>query len=216
LTGTDARDVMGIPQEDSELKKFLKDLLRFMRDAAESYDSLFDAEAHRLAVCVRAIVQDTGWSQSILGRLCVQRTVYFYDNCPEYNPRIGLPFSGLAIPTIKGGSSGYMPRLGQNPGVKFRKVSFDEWWHRPVIVDSWKGIDLSREDIVISVSNTYCGASDSRLNRAYNELILKNRLDWVDESAAVPEELIGMEFAGARHIAFELIKSLEEQTPYYF
>ncbi|MBI5901940.1 MAG: hypothetical protein HZB84_00420, partial [Deltaproteobacteria bacterium] len=123
--------MMTIPQEESDLKKFLKDLLGFMKDASESYDNLFGAEAHRLAVCVRAIVQDTGVCPSILDRLHVQRTIYFYDNCPEYDPRIGLPFSGLALPVFKGGSSRYTPRLGLNPGVKFRKVSFDEWWHKP-------------------------------------------------------------------------------------
>lgn len=207
---------MTIPQEESELKKFLKDLLGFMKAAAESYDNLFSGEAHRLAVCVRAIVQDTEPCPSILNRLHIHRTIYFYDNCPEYDPRIGLPFSGLALPVFKGGSYTYTPRLGLNPGVKFRKVSFDEWWHRPVIVDGGKGAAISRREIVISVSNTYHGEFDPRLNKAYNELILKNRLDWVDESAAVPEDLVEIEFASARHIAFELITSLEEQTPYYF
>lgn len=207
---------MTIPQEDSGLKKFLKDLLGFMKDASESYDNLFYGEAHRLAVCIRAIVQGAWASPSILDRLHVQKTIYFYDNCPEYDPRIGLPFSGLALPVFKGASYMYTPRLGLNPGVKFRKVSFDEWWHKPVIVDSGKGMDISRREIVISVSNTYHGEFDQRLNKAYNELILKNRLDWVDESAAAPEELLEIEFASARHIAFELIRSLEEQTPYYF
>lgn len=207
---------MTFPQEESELKKYLKDLLGFVKDASESYDNLFYGEAHRLAVCVRAIVQDTGASPSILHRLDIQRTIYFYDNCPEYDPRIGLPFSGLALPVFKGGSSMYTPRLGLNPGVRFRKVSFDEWWHKPVIVDSGKGVDISRREIVISVSNTYHGEFDPRLNKAYNELILKNRLDWVDEDAAVPEDLVEIEFASVRHIAFELIRSLEEQTPYYF
>lgn len=204
-----------ISQDDQKLKPFFKDLLMFMRASSVSFDNGYIGEAHRLAVCVRAIVQDTGKVPSILRQLRVQDTIYFYDNCPEYNPALNLPFSGLAIPIVGARDVSYIPRLGRNPGVKFRKVFFDEWWNKPVIVDSSKGLGLSREGIIISVSNTYADSLDRTLHKEYNRLILENSLDWVEEGECVEkdETMMQMEFASSRHIAFELLKSLEEQVP---
>ena len=197
------------------LKELLRGLVRFMEDSASSYDNGFTGEAQRLAVCIRAIAEDTCFSRSLLERLKL-KSILFCDNSPDYDPSIGLPFSGLAVVTIGGPVSRYTPRLGRNPRIKSAMVPFEAWWRKTEIVDEEKGLDLTREGIVIAVSNTQANDVDPSLNDSFNKLLLKAAIGWIDEHEAARADMMVIEFASVRQIAYELLKSLREQAPEYF
>ncbi|MBI5643493.1 MAG: hypothetical protein HY954_08475 [Deltaproteobacteria bacterium] len=200
---------------ETDAGELLQDLIHFMEASASSYDNEFLGEAQRLAICIRAIAEDTGVNLSILSRLGLKE-LFFYDNSPDYNPDLGLPFSGLAVVTIGGPEHRYTPRLGKNPRIKSSKSTFDEWWNKLEIIDSENGISLSREGIILAVSNTYAPGTDPELNEEFNRIILNSPIGWVNEKAGVSESLMSIEFASARQIAYELLLSLKEQVPEYF
>lgn len=186
-----------------------------MHKSIDAFDLCFEGEAQRMAVCMLPIIRDTAELPSILTQLGL-KGLYFYSVCPEYNPSIGLPFSGLAIPKIGKTTSTYIPRLDFNPNVKPRMVSFEEWGTKPVIVEEAKNISINRQQLVLMVANTMSGLIDNKLNKEFNELILDNCMGWVDENQKVDIELIPVAFPSVRHIAFELLHSLKEQAPQYF
>lgn len=205
------------PRTTEELEEYLKALLHFMVKSTQAYDMGFDGEAQRLAVVVKAIVDDQDGSGPLIKRIGLD--MYFYDNCPDYDADLNLPMSGLALfsPTDKH-KTRYVPRLGRNPGIQLNKAGFDDWLSKPVIIDDGKGVRLTRKDILYAVANTETKApSRPALNSEFNRLIKENPIGWVDEKAAVTKQpLLGMEMASARHIAFEVLLSFEEQRPQYF
>ncbi len=199
-----------------ELESYLKSLLQFMLKSGQAYDMGFEGEAQRLAVAMKAILYDQDGGGSLLDRLGLD--LYFYDNCPDYDEKLALPMSGLALyaPSNKDRNK-YAPRLGRNPGVTMKKAKFGDWWSKPVIVDDGKGIRLTRKDVINAVSNTDAQGARPVLNEDFNKLIKENPIGWVNEKAGLKKEpLLGMEFASARHIAFEVLVSFEEQLPHYF
>lgn len=200
---------------EKELKAYLADLIHFMESSASSYDMGYEGEAQRLSVAIKTIVEGTENSGSLLEMLGID--FYYYDNSPEYNPSLGLPFTGLALYVRKGIWEGFIPRLGANPGVKTRKASFEEWWNKTVIVEPEMGLSLTRKDIIYSVSNTEgVLLTDPKLNQTFNELILRHPIGWVDEKKGVQRELLQVEFASVRQMAYELLKALQEESPEYF
>ncbi|MCL4874721.1 hypothetical protein KJ039_11680 [bacterium] len=199
-----------------ELEAYLKSLLQFMLKSGQAYDMGFEGEAQRLAVALKAILDDPDGSGSLIEKIGLD--LYFYDNCPDYDEKLALPMSGLALfaPSSKE-KNRYVPRLGRNPGIAMNKAKFNEWWSKPVIVDDAKGVRLTRKDIVNAVSNTEAKGARPVLNEDFNKLLKENPIGWVDDKAGLKKEpLLGMEFASARHIAFEVLVSFEEQLPHYF
>ena len=202
-----------------ELDNYLKDLLHFIAKSTQAFDMGFDGEVQRMAVAIRAIVDDPDGTGSLLKKLGID--IEFYDNCPEYDAKLALPMSGIALfaPTNKD-KNRYVPRLGRNPGVQLKKVSFEQWWNKHVIIDEGQGVRITRKDIVYRVSNTTPPTSARpMLNEEFNKLIKENPIGWVDDNAGLkkaPVQLAAMELASTRYIAFELLLTFEEQRPHYF
>lgn len=200
---------------EKELKEYMRQLFRFMKESAESYDMDQLGEANRIAVCIRTLVQDTRLTKSILSRLGL-KDLYVYDMSLHYNPEIDLPFSGIAIVTIGKKTNRYVPRLDGFGRIAPRKVTFDQWWDQPVIVDKGEDLSLTRGDIILGVSNTYFGGLNAKLNELYNEIYTKRPNVWDGEVDQIGDGMVQIEFASVRHIAFELLVALEEQIPEYF
>ncbi|HBG46345.1 MAG TPA: hypothetical protein DDW94_05070 [Deltaproteobacteria bacterium] len=200
-----------------ELDAYLKSLLQFLAKSTQAYDMGFDGECQRMAVAVRAIVEDVDGTGSLLDKLGME--IQFNDNSPDYDPKLALPMSGLALysPTNKD-KNRYVPRLGRNPGIPFRKVSFEQWLTKLVIIDEEMGVRISRKEILFAVSNTIPkAAARPVLNNEFSGLIQNSPLAWVDQKAGLRDPVaLSMQFASTRHIAFELILSFEEQKPQYF
>lgn len=200
---------------EKELKDYTRQLLQFMKESAESFDMDQMGEANRIAVCIRTLVQDTRLTKSILSRLGL-KDLYVYDMSLHYNPEIDLPFSGIAIVTIGKKTNRYVPRLDGFGRIAPRKVTFAQWWDQTVIVNKGENVNLTRGDIVLGVSNTYFGGLNAKLNEFYNEIYTRRPNVWDGEVEHISEDMISIEFASVRHIAFELLKALEEQIPEYF
>src|SRR3990172_474056 len=202
-----------------QLDKYLKDLLHLIAKSTQAFDMGFEGEVQRMAVAIRAIVDDQDGNGSLLKKVGID--IEFYDNCPEYDEQLALPMSGIALfaPTSKD-KNRYVPRLGRNPGVQMKRVSFEQWWNKQVIIDDQEGMRITRKDIVYTVSNTTPPTSARPvLNEEFNKLLKENPIGWVDDNAGLKKnttQLAAMELASTRHIAFELLLSFEEQRPHYF
>jgi hypothetical protein len=203
--------------EKGQTTELVKNVLHFMHGSCQSFDDEILGEATRLAVCLKALVHDSIANRSLLGRLG-HKNMYFYDICPDYDPSLGLPFSGLAIVIIGGGRAlqRYVPRLDLSPRVVQKKASFDQWWSRPVIIDEKKKMSLARKGIILSAANTALGGVDKKLNADY-EALLKDlpRSSGEEEMLGVSSDMTQVIAASVRHIAFELLLSIEEQFPDY-
>ncbi len=201
-------------KEDAE--SYLKALIHFMLESTLAYDMGFEGEAQRLAVVIRVLFEGPDGTGPLLKKL--DKELYLYDNSPEYNAAQGLPYSALALYTPKKGVEAYSPRMGRNPGVPIRKATYDEWWHKLVVIDEGQGIKLTRKQIIEAVANTYGDSSvRPKLNQEFNKLILDKPVGWVNEKKGVKRSTLQhIEFASTRHMAWELLLAFEEQLNHLF
>lgn len=201
-------------KEDAEA--YLKALIHFMLESTLAYDMGFEGEAQRLAVVIRVLFEGPDGSGPLLKK--IDKELYLYDNSPEYNPSLGLAYSGLALYAPIKGKEAYSPRMGRNPGVPIRKANYDEWWHKVVVIDDAQGLKLTRKDIIVAVANTYGDASvRPKLNQEFNKLILDKPVGWVNEKKGVKRSTLQhIEFASTRHMAWEILLALEEQVQHLF
>lgn len=201
-------------REDAEA--YLKALIHFMLESTLAFDMGFEGEAQRLAVTMRALFDGPDGSGSLFSR--VGKDIYLYDNSPDYNPELNLPYSALALYAPKKGQMHYSPRMGRNPGVPIRKATVDEWLHKAVIIDKAAGLQVTRKEIIESVANTYGdGSVRPKLNQEFNKLILDKPVGWVNEKKGVKRSMLQhIEFASTRHMAWEIIIALEEQVGHLF
>lgn len=197
-------------KEDAQA--YLKALIHFMLESTLAYDMGFEGEAQRLAVVIRVLFEGPDNSGSLLEKL-EHKDLYLYDNTPEYNPAMNLPYSGLALFAPKKGQEAYAPRMGRNPGVPIKKTTPEEWWNKVVVIDASQGTNLTRKQIIEAVANTYGDASvRPKLNQEFNKLILDKPVGWVNEKKGVKRSTLQhIEFASTRHMAWEILLALEEQ-----
>ncbi len=201
--------------DEKDLKGYLRDVVKFMKDSCDAFDLGVPGEAKRLAVCIRILVHDMDQAPSLLTRLG-RKDILFYDECPDYRPEVGLPFSGLAVVTIGGPKPRYAPRLGLNPRIQMKKVTFKEWWNKVAVADPEKKVKLTRAAIVLNVANSVGGPVELKLDAAYNRLTQAYFNGPVaDITGGTPYDA-QIEFASVRQIAFELLRSLVEQLPEFF
>ena len=82
---------------------------------------------------------------------------------------------------------------------------------QPVIVDEKRKMSLTRQDVTLAVASANIGEINPKLTGAFEDLLRKESRGWVTDSAAVPLDMIEIEYASLRQIAFELLNSLEDQ-----
>lgn len=199
----------------NEQKDNIKELIKFIKASSESFDMDMQGEARRIAMGIKALVHDTPGSPSLLEQAGVKNKIHYYDNTPEYNPSLRLPFSGLAVVVIGSTVTKYVARLGDNPRVPMREVPFDLWWNKPVVIDEDRKLNMSREALVLAVINSNVGMVDSKLTESFKQ-IMRKISNVIVEGPAFPGELAPMFYASIRQIAFELINALNDQRPEYF
>ncbi len=201
---------------DGRLKEELKSVVRYIVMSEDSFDTGVLGESQRLAVCLKAALYDKEGNRSMLGRLGL-KNISFYDYSPDYRPELELPFSALAVRTISAKTARYLPRLDQDPRIKPKKLPFDAWWDKVVLVDPESGLKVTRGMLVLAVSNMPMGVHDRKLTGEYESLALQVPPEPIIEIPMVWEEEMGAVLASSvRHIAFELIMSLKEQCPDLF
>ena len=93
-----------------------------------------------------------------------------------------------------------------------RYVSFDDWWNRPVLMDS-KGAEFSRRGLVLALANKDGGAHIDRLNENTFALVHSNSAGWVRAGGGdgavepVPTPI----YASVKTIAEELLLTLRRR-----
>lgn len=201
-------------KEDAQA--YLKALIHFMMESTLAYDMGFEGEAQRLAVTIRVLFEGPDGSGPLLSK--IGQEIYLYDNSPDYNPALNLPYSALALFAPKKGKEAYSPRMGRNPGVPIRKATPDEWLYKAVVIDPAQGVKLTRKDIIEAVANTYGdGSVRPKLNQEFNKLILDKPVGWVNEKKSEKRTTLQyIEFASTRHMAWEILMALEEQVAHLF
>ena len=200
-------------QTQPELNQHLREQIQFLVSSSEGYDKGYSHEAKRLAVVIRILLHDTSHSFSLLKQLKL-KNLRFLESGHNFDPKNLLSHSGLtAMRATKSGAE-YVPLLGDGPPL--RKISFQKWWEKRIII--WdKRKKFSRRDIILALSNKDGGAHvDPSLDSFYADLTRKNSLGWSFLKGDLVEDIIGAELATVRQIAYELLKTLMQNLPDLF
>ena len=209
---------MQVWQTEDELNSHLKEQSGFLRRSAQAYDEGFASEGKRLATVIRVLLHDTRNSTSLL-TLLRKKDILFHDTSLDYDPRNKVSTMGLIMMRVGPNGARYVPPLDDGPPVRYSKakIAFEEWWNKIIFVDT-RGNKLTREDLVLAVSNKDGGAHvDPGLNSAYAALTRFNSLGWkfiqngIEKDYATKPEL-----ASIRQMSHEVLKSLKDEFPEYF
>jgi len=206
-----------IPQTEEELRDHLKDQIHFLIESSNAYDSGSASEAKRLAVAIRILVHDTDSSRSLLALL--KRDIRFYDTALDYDPSNLLVVCGLLM--MKMGTSGgeYVAPLDNGSPQRYSngKIPFAQWWGKTIFVNG-RGGSLTRRDLVLTVCDKDGGAHvDLKLDNTYRDFSRANSLGWKFQKDGVEQNFAGRpQLASIRQVAYEVLKSLEDEFPEYF
>jgi len=206
-----------VHQDGDALYEQLKEQIQFLKVSAQLYDSGMKIEAKRLSTNIRNLVHDTDKSISLLMSLN-KKNVLYYDTSTNYNPKNLLSHSGLARHKITAGSikdSGWVPILDDGL-ASIKKVSFNEWWDKAVIVDD-KRRRFTRKSLVLNLCNTDGGSHiDPKLRQDYADLTRNNSMGFKIQINGVEYEEDGIHLTSVRQIAHELLKTLNDEFPECF
>ena len=201
----DARD-----RAFARLWEHLENSLDDLKASARIFDAGREAEARRMAVTLRMLVEDRGKQRSILGQLDTKYKLAYFDSAEDINPENLLPTLGLVILRASQEGSEYAAPLDDLPPFRVHnRVKFKTWWNRPVLKDS-KGERWSRSDYVHALADQEGGAHvDPVPQPRYEALARDNSLGWTFSSAnASVEPVRGNAVAvSVRQITHELLKT---------
>lgn len=194
----------------SELKTLYDEQIGALRAHSQAYDDGDEDAGAELATTIRAVVHD-GDEPSLLTRLEIKDKLGFVDWAPPERPPDEIAQGwGLAIPRVRRSGEtttvAYRPASGSEIEQERRNPlsSFVDWWLLAVLD---LPLTYTRADFVTLIA----GAGDDELEAAYTELVEHDDLS-VPTSDGPVQGPIGRELALAsvRHIAQELIESLEQ------
>ncbi len=209
---------MTIKQSKEDLLRALQENVQFIIASSRSFDSGFKSEAKRLSVAIRVLVHDTSRSTSLLTQLG-KNDIPFYDTGYEYNPKNLVTQLCLLWLKAGGTTSEYIPLLYDvfklDKAISMvRKVTFNTWWNKIVIVDSNRDT-FTRKDLILVSANKDGGAhTDPTLDEKYVNISRLYSHGW--------QHVVGskeIDFANRpvlptiRHIAFEVLLTLQDAFP---
>lgn len=140
-----------IKRTDDVLKTIFNNQIQFLISSCDSFNDNFEEEAIRLATVVRVLLHDTEYSTSLLNQLNL-KNIEFYDSASDYDPQNLLETLGLvAIRIGVGKPPKIIVRLDDKP---YKKVSFDEYWNKTVIVDSQKN-KFKRKNLILNLTSDF-------------------------------------------------------------
>jgi hypothetical protein len=195
----------------ADFEKHLEEQIEFLKLSAAAFDGGFESEAKRLAVTLRVMLHDTPDSQSLLTHLCRKNIDFWNTSLPR--PKETAGFSGLTLMELGTGSKEFFAGLDDTPFHAW--VSFDEWWHAPVLIDV-NGLEMTRKDLVLLTANQDGGAHiDSSLDRRFASLSRQNGLNWTIGKMGPGNVLLGPSVPmgdptrpSIRQITHEVLKTL--------
>ncbi len=203
-----------INQTSEDLDRHLREQLHFLSESAESYDKGYEAEAKRMAVCLRILLHDNPPnSVSLLEQLGLKSTAKFYDSALPSRPgELNMGASLIVIPAQNNAKA--IPFLDDSPPGTSGLVSFDEYWNRPVLYAGGK--HFTRKELVKLVADQDGGAHiDPSLNEEYANLSRNDSFGWKAGSNDAPSDPVKFsELASIRQITHEILRTLEPDYPH--
>jgi len=204
---------MTYKQTTADLKKALQEQFYFLESSANAFDAGNKIEAKRLANTMRLLLHNKGRNESLLSQLN-KKDILFYDTSYDYDPNNTIPFTGLAVISIGSNKSEYKAPLGDGSPNRYdkKKLSFDEWWNKIILVDKKNGNKFSREYLILSICDKDGGAHiDSELKEDYIEIKKNNSIGWKFFANGKENPITDIELVSVRQIAYELIKTLRDE-----
>lgn len=189
--------------------------------SCEGYDKGNTWEAMRLATCVHTILHDSRSIISIATQLGIKGALRFVSYAAprakgsifRHEPLVFLRFG-------PGNEAKYLPHLNNGP-IQPKSVQFHTWWEDEEIIYDPDSLWLNRRRLVFSMRNQDGGAHlDNELtDQAYirvkqGKANVYTRNDGVlfigsGQDGKRYTAIFGSHHASMRHIAWELLKSLE-------
>lgn len=193
-------------QSKEDLKKQLKEQISFIKRSAEAYDKGHTEEAKRIALHVRILVHDTGYSLSLLKQLNILNNTKFVDTSMERIKNDNVKIAWIGLTLIH--ANKHIPILDDNIKAA-KKVNFEKWWSGVVFVD-FPGNEVTRKELILFVANQDGGAHiDSKLNETYALLSRENSLGQkYSRNGKTWEDFEGAHLAAIRQIGHEILKTL--------
>jgi hypothetical protein len=199
-----------VKQSKEDLLDHLRDQLQFLDASCKSFDAGFEGEAKRVATVLRVLIFDSNKQHSLLGQLGVKLALQYHDAAGAPPSPNTIVFVGLSMGRGEGGMR-YFPKLSEPK----RKLTFDDWWSAPIVIQKVTGVQVSRKDSILSLANQDGGSHvDPALDHAYFELSRRNAIGWKSnvgppgkpfENSPTP--------AIVRQIGHEVLGTLREQLP---
>jgi hypothetical protein len=178
--------------------------------SCRSYDAGNDWEAARLATSIYALIHDGGKnSRSILTQLGLRSTMRFVSYSVPPDKRNLLPSTPLVLTRVGPDGGKHFPVLDQGPrGPKLIQVR--TWWELESVF-SYQGNLLSRRRLVFSLRSQDGGAHVDRSLTDIEYVSMKHTAPALvfSRPPSPPEIIRGVELATMRHVAFEVLKSLD-------
>lgn len=188
-----------------DLLGHLREQIGFLEASAKAFDAGDVAEAKRLAIHLRVLLNDTKRQQSLLGQLDVKSSLLFHDVTGA------MPLGAKGWIPLKMGFSAttgvaYLPKLT----APKRRISFAEWWDATVYKSAVPDCEFSRASIILNVAEKDGGAHvDPRLEANYATF---SRVDFVTKFVNGQEvQARGPVAEMIRQMAHEILETLREQ-----
>lgn len=205
---------------EDELRKALKQQIKFLENSCKAFDVGDESEALRIATVLRVLLHDTPKSASLLKLLGLKDTIEFIDSAEPIDPvqttskhdgRTVFAVSGMpglfAITFTREGSK-LVPRL--DSGMYARgAVTFDEWWNDGCIPGHGKARH-SRSWLIKQMANKEGGAHvDPEITIGYAEL-KTSTMGMTVNSNGIVGFINSPADVSVRQVAWEVLKSLEQ------
>jgi len=204
-----------------ELISQLKEQISFLLTSAMLFDKWKIEEAKRIATQLRILFHDTGSSKSLLGQLNL-KAIPFLNTANPYDPKNLVSYVGLLkfkFHNPSGRRPWVIPRGTPDELPQNSRLSFQDWWHMPVLVarGKIKNITFSRKDIVLHVADTDGGAHvDNALDEHYVALSKWNAIGILTIQNGVERPIENPILPCVRQIAHEVLVSIQDYFPSLF
>lgn len=217
---------MQYKQTRDELKQQFEEQIGFLQQSCKLYDQGRVAEAKRLSVTLRILLNDEGRGTSLFKQLEMKQ-LNFYNSAKSLPPSTTAFQQSEALLIGSDIVAGVFVPLYSHAKDLASLVDFNTWWNMPVLLTADRSEALSRKEIIISMANKDGGAHvDRQLDSKYARF---SRLSGMGHLTAqnvplgpngeLPQSLAGVhfervplaEYATVRQIAHEVLETLNRQ-----
>lgn len=203
-----------VPVPLTSIQNEFKTQLKFLRSSCEQYDAGDRDEFRRIALAVRVLLHDRGYSRSVAGQLDLKSVPFRTFSLP-LDPSNLISETPLII--IRTGQDGttYLPCLDMFP-IEARTLNFEEWWNEDVFQSS-SGISMARSGFILHTADQAGGAHvDPELDEDFHKIANENEGGWTVMSGPIDnpshsKPMQDLEKAYVRQIGFEVLSTLEPE-----